>query len=180
MEVKNLSFSQRVKVIFRLIAGLLFHRIPSSETSSGWSASPDLPPLPVPRGPRPEVRELLTVIPIAQSQTAVGIDVTLFSLESYNEGFIVLGRHSAKYGEHGPNNIWHAIPVFAAVDDLGNDYQWWPSGGNRNRFESRFAPALDSKAHVLTLTVTQVRWTFISERRNQMDVGPWVFRVPLV
>ncbi len=178
MEMQDHSFPQRVRVIFRLIAALLFHRAPT-ETSSGWSASPDLPPRPMPRGPRPEIRELLTVIPIAQTQTAAGIDVTLLSLESYRSGFIVLGQHSAKYGEHGPDNIWHAIPVITAVDDLGNDYQWWPTGGNRNRFECQFAPALDPNARELTLTITVIRWTFFQEHRHQMDEGPWVFHVSL-
>lgn len=179
MDVEQLSFFGRLRVIFRMITSLLFHRMPQRDTSTRWSASPDVPRPPIPRGPRPELGDLRTVIAIAQTQAAAEIDVTLFSLESYENGFIVLGQHSAKYGEIGQENIWHAMPVLTARDDLGNEYQWWPVGSSRTRFSCQFSPAVHAGAAALTLTVTRFHWVFHTEQRVQVDDGPWIFTVSL-
>lgn len=177
METQSLSFLQKVRIILRMIMSLFARAKPPATAT--WSSSSDVAVLPNLSGPRPKLEDLKRVIAIGQVQSAADLDVMILSLESYGDGFLVLGRHSNKYGDLSPDNLWHAMPAFSAVDDLDNAYRWMPTGGNRNRFECAFTPALNSLARQLTMTVTQVRWTFLRENRQQIDEGPWIFTVPL-
>ena len=186
MDVEHLSFFQRVRVIFRMIYALLLHYGPREHlppqtvrNTARWAGPPGSQPPPRTAGPRPELREFRRVIPIAQTQSANGIDVTLFSIDSFREGFIVHGMFSPKYGETDRDNIWHATPVFTLLDDRGNAYQWRGGSGHDNRFESRIQPGLADKAAELTITIGKIHWTFLREQRHVDDEGPWVFKVPL-
>ena len=181
MDVQQLGFFQRLRLILRLIVGLLFHHGPpeTARHTARWKGSSDGARPSIPQGPSPELRTFMRVIPIAQTQSASGIDVTLFSLVIFNEGFIVHGMHSSKYGDIGGGNIWHAQPAFNVVDDRGNAYQWRGGSAHHSRFEFLFSPSLDENAQDLTLTITQFRWVFPREHRDELDDGPWVFKVVL-
>ncbi len=180
MEVEHLSLGQRLRLALSLIVSLFFHHGPpqTARNTARWVGPPHGPP-PIPMGRPPELRTFLRVIPVAQTQSVNEIDVTLFSLVCFEEGFIVHGMHSTKYGEIGRDNIWHAHPAFDVVDDRDNVYQWRGGSAGGSRFEFRFSPALDENARELTLTFTQFHWSFPQAQRRKVDEGPWVFTVAL-
>jgi hypothetical protein len=189
VEYQPIGFFQRLRVVLRLIWSLLVHPTPPSEPSppesvtnrARWSGKPGTTP-PRVESP-PPLGELVRVIPIEQTQSASGIDITLLSLELYHEGFVLLGLQSAKYGEWSRENIWNAHPTFSVIDDRGNAYRWWRGSDNPKegiyRFEDRFAPGLHPEARELTITLTEMRTTFFKEHRHVVDSGPWIFSVAL-
>jgi hypothetical protein len=175
---------ERGNFILRLWARLLllwtnpFHRSHSSIGRRyllpvGWRSAPK------PTWPAVKVEGLERVIPIAQTETAAGILVTLFSLEAYENGFLVHGDISEKYGAWSSENFWVAQPTFVVTDDVGTDYRWWPANGDHTRFTNGFAPELNPNAHELRLTVTHIQWTFFKTHRHVLDKGPWTFRISL-
>jgi hypothetical protein len=178
MQLERGNILQRLWTMLRLIGAAIFHRTPQMRESrlplpGGWKSVPQ------PTWPAVKLSDLRRVIPIVQTQTAAGIAVTLISLESYENGFLVHGDFSEKYGERNAENFWVGHPAFVATDDTGTDYRWWPSSGHDGRFKSGFAPALHPNARELRLTVTHVQWTFFKKRRRELDEGPWSFRISL-
>ncbi|HET7037776.1 MAG TPA: hypothetical protein VFI42_19030 [Thermomicrobiaceae bacterium] len=167
---------QRFFVLLRLAVKALFDRSPAAVSRpqaapAGWERPP------IPHEPAPRLGRVERVIPIALNETVAGVEIALLSLECSAEGFYLNGRYSAKYGEIGHDNIYLALPVMTARDDLGTTYRWWPQGDSRGRFACVFAPALDPSARQLELTVTEMRWTWPRSGRRELDTGPWRFTV---
>lgn len=129
----------------------------------------------------PRLRDLLRVIPVAQSHTVDGVTVTLLSIETYADGFVATFRVIAEPAPSG-----HRFPqlVLEITDDQGNRYNGWPGGGvgdyEQWRLIHRFAPALAPNAQELHLDVTDVRWrTPGNQPEEKAEVGPWAFAVPI-
>lgn len=183
--MQQLGFFQRLRLVLGLIWSLLIHPAPPAErlppetatNRARWAGEPGTTP-PRPQQP-PPLGDLVRVIPIAQTRSASGIDITLFSLIIFEGGFIVHGMHSLKCGEIGRDNIWHAHPAFTVADDRSNANLMRGGRTNDSRFEFQFFPALDTNARELTITISEMRTTFFKEHRHEVDEGPWVFSVAL-
>ena len=173
--------AQRLLVFLGFIVKSYVGRSTSSDNwSVSWTAPPGWTRPPIPQREPPALSGLIRVVPIAQTQVHAELPITLISLESYREGWLLRGQHDYKYGPHGPANMFMALPVVTAHDDRGNNFDWWPDGGNDNRFRAVLAPALDTEAKWLQIEIPEVRWMFPKEGRRLTDQGPWAFRVALV
>ncbi len=120
--------------------------------------------------PPPHLHRLVRVVPIGQMQEHAGVAVLALALEVYDAGFVA--TFQIQYLGSGPD-LWHADDakrsprlVFTATDDRegqytsqvyegrgfgqGHDWQW--------RGAYRCAPALDSAAPMLWLTLATLTW----------------------
>lgn len=127
------------------------------------------------------MRDLLRVIPVAQSHTVDGVTVPLLSVETYADGIVATFRVLAE-----PVPAVNRLPqlALAATDDQRNRYKGWPVGGVGDREQwrliHRFAPAHATNARERSLNVTDVQWrTPGSQPEEKAQVGPWAFVVPL-
>jgi hypothetical protein len=178
MDAVDLTFLQRLRLAFRLIWSGVRGKQPRA-TETRFSAPESFKRLPKPTGPIADLGELRRVIPIVQSEQAAGLTVTLISLETYDGGFLIHGRHSLRYGERSAENLWMAHPTFVVTDDTGTEYRWGGSRGDGTRFMPSFAPAPNPAAHELRVNVTHIQWMFPKERRHELDEGPWSFSIQL-
>lgn len=145
-----------------------------------------------PPRPLPELRDLVGVVPIGQTERAGAATLTLLSLERYGDGFLVRGH--LLWDEDEPStgdgdwNVDHPVPVLAA-DDLGTAYHGRNFGGGGDgtswRFDHAFAPAIPPAVAELRLTVPVLRWlrtsppwTARATAEERIDPGPWTFVVP--
>lgn len=147
--------------------------------------------------PREEPRELVhlrRVIPIGQSLDIEDGQLTILSIESYEEGFLVHSRllteRSSPTGRFEPF-AEHSFPSLlraSVQDDRGHVYPLMPGGGGGSdreyRFETRSQEALDPHAQSLVITVPSIVWeTFRpmqQERPTERVVeGPWTFELDL-
>lgn len=136
--------------------------------------------------PGPGLRELRRVIPVAQSQTVAGVAVTVLSLESYDDGFIVNLR---LLGEPVPGAQRFVRPTVNVLDDAGQRYQVWPGGGYGQgaqwRLSIHCAPALResgaTSGTTLRVEIPGIRW-FVRHGASAAPVeesqaGPWTFEI---
>jgi hypothetical protein len=145
---------------------------------------------PTPPSPIPQLRTLQWVMPIAMSQQHGKVEVTILSVEAYDDGFVVnvrtdyplvaaLGR---RMGE---------MPLTVA-DDIGGQYRARRpggfGGGGPERMQWRaayfFVPSLDARAGRLRLEAPEWQWLAAEEGSQQLKVvdaqpGPWVFSLDL-
>jgi hypothetical protein len=131
------------------------------------------------------LRQLLRVLPIAQSHRTESLELTLLSLEIYAEGFLLNGR----VDREGDIEVrrWPEV-VLAASDEGDQDYRPLPCGGNgistQWRFCFQFAPPLREAARELRIRVDEIRWRRPDRATSQLavertDSGPWTFTIPL-
>ncbi len=180
MNSVNVNPMRRLLVFVRFVLKSWLGRSTTADNwSVGWTAPPGWTRPPIPNRVPPALSELTRVVPIAQTQMHADLPVTLISLECYPEGSLLHGQYAYKYGPLGPEHMFMTFPIVTAQDDRGNHYDWWPNGGNDNRFRSVLAPALDPEARWLQIEIPEVRWQFLREKRRLTDPGPWVFRVVL-
>lgn len=135
---------------------------------------------------RPALRDLLRVVPIAQTVERNGIAITLLSLEVYDDGFLVYSLVSlpdthpmvvesnrvhqamvealrrcrdtgAAPDTTALANLPHPQLMLAATDDQGNRYTAWFGGTLDQRSTHHFAPPLDPAARTVRFDA-ELRW----------------------
>jgi len=163
-----------------------------------WPGQSGAVPLPaearVTRGPDATLRDLLDVLGVGQSVQVGQGTLTVLSLERYADGFVAQFRVLQTY-EPPRTFVDLGFPdlVCQAGDDHGGSYTPWPHGGSGGgggrgllhwRIAYRYAPALDSAARELRLTIRELRWMGhigSGQPPTSTDVvtGPWTFVVPL-
>ncbi|MGI9147816.1 MAG: hypothetical protein ACR2IK_14905 [Chloroflexota bacterium] len=155
----------------------------------GWRGeSYGMPEDPRAKSPIPELRILQWVVPVAKSQQRGDIEVTILSIEAYDDGFVLNVR--TEYVR--PPTFGTPELALTIADDRGAVYRARPpggfGGGSLARLQWRgayfFAPALDEHAGQLRIEAPEFQWLGHDEAARQMVVaethpGPWVFPVDL-
>src|SRR5215469_17674477 len=106
----------------------------------------------------PEFRELIRVVPIAQSQVHNGVTVMMLALELYADGFVVTFRVRSDDPwpfQDDPEQLGHLEVDLSVTTSSGSEYGGehlhggFSAGaeGWHARFEYQHAPALDASAN---------------------------------
>lgn len=151
--------------------------------------------VPVQPQSRPQLRDLLRVIAIGQSQEHEGLKITALALELYSDGSlltILLQRaqpfpmpayHYARLGQVG----------VTLKDDRGSVYsgQLHEHSGSSSqdfwegRCQCAFTPILATEARTLQIEISAIHWIYMEEtdqgilhkESGDVTTGPWVFSV---
>jgi len=137
----------------------------------------------VTRGPDATLRDLLDVLGVGQSVQVGQAMLTLLSFERYVDGFLAQFRVLQTY-EPPRTFLDLGLPdlVCEAGDDRGGSYTPWPHGGSGGgggrgplqwRIAYRYAPALDSAARELRVTIRELRWMATSRRASHQPPPRW-------
>lgn len=124
--------------------------------TGGIVMGPKTEPAPAPLG------DLLSVIPIAQTQAAVGVSVTLLSLESYAHGYIMHYRtiFDEPAALHAGRTRHIGSLELDVIDDRGGHYDGHMQFGRSDHhtwyFGNVYRPAVDPKARELRVRVRVV------------------------
>lgn len=136
---------------------------------------------------------LRQVVPVGQRQVASGFSITVFSLELYVNGFMIVTRIERTDGR--PAN---GVITFHAEDELGGVYRSWDYAGSGGgvphkshywRYSYLCTPGVNPEAGSLRLEVPEMKIIEmrpsgdrtcgpIIEAKEQFN-GPWVFEVSL-
>ncbi|HVP05865.1 MAG TPA: hypothetical protein VMT90_09340 [Dehalococcoidia bacterium] len=178
---------------------------PDWQTSHGQSdvalsqavsvAGPDQPP-PTPEQLEEMMRQmgvvrktiLKRVIPVAQTQTIGDTQITLVSLDLYDECFdahirlrtLGIGQADPVQRHGMPNMEWEV------TDDAGRQYATSFNGGGGSSDEYRYdmtvAPGITDDVQRLDFVINQIEWStfpFLPNfgRRTITEPGPWRFEV---
>jgi hypothetical protein len=137
----------------------------------------------------PRARVLSGVLPIAEVRNVKGSDISLISLENYEDGFRLLWRIWSERPKERSSMLTggrHPSLLFGqATDDLGNTYTGgFPGGGGGSDVdwhgEALFTPALAGASTRLTLRIEEIQWMSWSPAvRSSAEIGPWIFDIPL-
>jgi hypothetical protein len=122
------------------------------------------------------------------SQTHGHTELTVVSIECYDDGFIV--NHIVRGGPtpqrpKPERAIFHSpLLWWEATDDTGTKYEALPRGGGGSAREFRgstsFAPRLNPAASVLHLRVEEVQWmAHFPREKSSVQAGPWEFSISL-
>jgi hypothetical protein len=142
------------------------------------------PHLPKPPG----LRSLERVIPVVTSQTRGRTELTVVSIESYDDGFVVnyIVRGGPSPLRPKPDRAIFHVPHlwWEGSDDASVSYEALPrgSGGNAREFRGStcFAPRLNPAASVLHLRVQEVQWlAHFPREKSSLETGPWQFDITL-
>jgi ClpA/ClpB-like protein len=131
----------------------------------------------------PALHTLLDVLPIVQTQQADRIEITLLSLERYDDGFVVNLR-LATTDERVRLGYGFLVPPAEASDDRGGHYKGRSCGGGQIRRQERlslaFQPALDAASRELRLDLPRISWPMVGVgQQEEQGAGPWTFTVTL-
>ena len=130
---------------------------------------------------------LQRVIPVVQSLTHGATQVTLTSIEVYNDGF-TLGYEIRRTDVDPDDPGSLMLPLdpemhWRASDDTGQQFLGMNFGGGSTRRGWRtrevFAPSFSPAARLLTLEAEEVLWMAHGGMRSQAQPGPWRFEIPL-
>jgi hypothetical protein len=146
-----------------------------------------------PPGPRPpgfmEAKVLRGVIAIGETRTADRAEISLLSLESYDDGFILRYRLLTHAPLTSPPAGLPHMPLVPTLllnvkDDVGNEYRGGPGGwGGGDRLwqgEARLTPAVADEATSLEVRVEEIQWLSRSpSQRSRVQPGPWTFHIRL-
>ena len=156
--------------------------------------------LQAPQGGEPRVRPELPpgffrgevlrgVLAVAEMRHTGAADLTLVSLESYEDGFSVFWRLRSTTPHPEPASpfaVAHPRLVFAPVhDDSGAKYEGGIGGGGGGsaelwRGEARFTPAIADAAQRLDVRIEEIQWgSSAANVRSRAEVGPWTFEISL-
>ncbi len=143
----------------------------------------------------PELRELIRVVPIAQSQVHNGVTVMMLALELYVDGFMVTFRVLSDDPwpfRENPEEHGHLEVDLGVTTSSGSEYGGRELGGSfytggegwYARFLYQHAPALDVSANWVRIEVPAMRWLKRLPDRPyrataQEITGPWTFTVAL-
>jgi hypothetical protein len=133
------------------------------------------------------LRGVLAIADVVRSDRG---DVSLLSLESYDDGFALFYRVTRTAAPSpDPVNLFlggmHPNLLFGrAEDDLGNEYVGGlgggSGGGNQWRGEAMFTPAIAGGATRVLIRIEEIQWmSFLPGRRSHAEAGPWTFDVSL-
>jgi hypothetical protein len=138
----------------------------------------------------PALRELIRVVPIAQTQRHGDVEAIALALEVYADGFVVTVLLQAT-GQPGLTQGSPDLPL-AATDDRGGRYtsrmHGGSGGGDPQRWQWRlarsFTPALDPAARELRLEAAEFHWLRPDPTQRTLTPasvvpGPWTFTVAL-
>ncbi|MPZ49707.1 MAG: hypothetical protein GEU75_10520 [Dehalococcoidia bacterium] len=136
-----------------------------------------------------EAKVLQGVVAIGETRQADGAEVSMLSLERYDDGFILhyrlLTDEPAPRPPVGPPHMPLVPTLLLNVkDDLGNEYRGGPGGWGGSdrqwRGEARLTPPLAEEASRLEVRVEEIQWLSHSpSQRSRVQPGPWVFDVRL-
>ena len=141
--------------------------------------------------PTPTFRgtQLKRVIPVVQSQTIGKREVTIASVEEYEDGFIVYDRiRRVDDGAVDPENFetlmyMEAEGLWSATVDTGAEFFALSGVGGGSsvmwRGATVFSPQLPPDASVLTLSAEAIEWQRPSGDHLEVQDGPWHFEIPL-
>jgi hypothetical protein len=143
----------------------------------------------------PQLRELIRVVPIAQSQVHEGVTVIMRALELYADGFVVTFRVLSDDPwpfQDNPEEHGHLEVDLRVTTSSGSEYgdRMFQGGftagadGWHARFEYQHAPALDSDASWVRIEVPALYWLKRLpdppyQATAQEITGPWIFTVAL-
>lgn len=125
------------------------------------------------------------VVPVIDTAKKGETELTLMSLELYEEGFaanfhLQVGRPSDSSRGFG------GMPHFQAqaTDDQGASNESWPGRGGGGdghwRLTQNFTPNLVASARHLHVSIDEIQWIRGGPGdRSAIDSGPWAFDVPL-
>lgn len=142
---------------------------------------------------RPNLRELVRVVGIGQSQEHNGLLVSLLSLEVYKDGcllLVLMQSHPAAFPPSGQMPEFTDFPVLVS-DDRGGQYTVHPSLGGQLqepgyrevRASWLWTSPLNPAARTVRIEIPAVVWQLrIMDDTRQMQMvpgdhmqGPWVF-----
>ena len=150
---------------------------------------------------RPNLRELVRVVGIGQSQEHNGLFVSLLSLEVYKDGcllLVLMQSHPAEFPAMVEMPEFTDFPVLVS-DDRGGQYTVRPSIGGQLqepgyrevRASWLWTAPLDAEAHTVRIEIPAVVWqlTIMDDTDTDTDAdtrqwqvvpgdhipGPWVF-----
>jgi len=142
------------------------------------------------RAARPRCEDLRGVVPIGLTRKRDAIAVTILSLESYSDGFVIhfwVGGGPAVFKSASlPSNLVPATEVRLEIEDnAARRYHsiFLGGGGSDQAWRLRYVgnPSLDS-ATELTIRIAEIRVRHEDPFKAVPDekwVGPWEFRVDL-
>jgi len=117
----------------------------------------------LPRQPR--LDQLVVVLPVAQTQKHVGVELLALAVEVYTAGWVI----TFPAPSHGAVPFINATPALtlAVADDHGNPYHSHAYGGTGEgagndwqwRLTYRGIAALDPQAHTLHLVTSMLTWS---------------------
>ena len=142
----------------------------------------------------PELRDLLRVIPIGQTQQHEGMVLTLLALEVYADGClltVLMQRDQVASWMMGDRMAQPESAKVTMADDCGGAYTGRLDGLRsstgldfwQGRAECACTPTLDPAARELHVEISDVRWERWEEtdqgelRRHEGEIldGPWVY-----
>ena len=141
--------------------------------------NPPASPLP---SSHPKLRDLLRVIPVAQSRVVHSTTITLLSLELYGDAFVANFRVVLRRSVPGAG--WRSL-ICHVEDDRAVEYQGTSFGevlvlDGHWRLTFYFTPPLDTTARELRFGVDELRWHLPrAERTEVIETGPWTFVIPV-
>lgn len=141
-----------------------------------------------PQGPIPELRVLQWVAPVAQAQRRGDIEVSILSIEAYDDGFVLNVRI-----DHASSTVPRMPELRLAItDDAGAHYHARQpggfGGGGHARMQWRsvyfFSPALGRNVQELRIEAPELRWFAHDDATQQLvPTEPisslWVFSLDL-
>jgi hypothetical protein len=141
-----------------------------------------VPPPPPPTQPR----VLIDVIGVGRTETAGGVNLTLLSVERYQEGHIALFRLLRARGRFERDYPSPSLEL-AVTPERTVPYRFWMMGGGGGgvrelefRLSYAIVPAPPSDASETVFEVREISWKRYGAGTYKVvsvDTGPWRFRI---
>jgi hypothetical protein len=140
--------------------------------------------------PTAELRVLRRVVAVGKSQTRASTNLTIASVELYDDGSrLVYSIRRPRFEESRSmleRSLMYGFPrtSWEVVDDQGREYKVVRSGGGGGgaewRFEGILEPAISDDATRLVLTCSEIQFEASGVGiRSRTQPGPWRFEIPL-
>jgi hypothetical protein len=136
---------------------------------------------------------LRRVIPVAQTQTMGDTQVTLASLDVYDECFVTrfLIRRLESQEKDPVQGMFHGMPSmdWHITDNTGRMYRTSFDGGGGGsddyHYEMTVSPGLEKDVNRLDFVINEIEWNtmpFMPQAfsRKKIEPGPWRFEVPVI
>jgi hypothetical protein len=136
----------------------------------------------------PTEGKILRVVPVILTRDQEGVEITIVSLELYDNGFLI------NYRLRDPNQVGLVlgrratlIPIltFDVQNDLGQTYYGFPSAATVGppgdwRGIARLGSAIEQGVRELRVRVTEIEWrSWHPEQKNVTQQGLWEFQIRL-
>lgn len=144
---------------------------------------------------RPQLRDLLRVIAVGQSQKHDGLVLTLLALEVYTDGCLltVLLQRARSVQEPADQFARMETVEVTMMDDQGGAYTGELHGHSgsswadfwQGRGQCICRPTLDPQARALRIEIPSIGWTYWKETEQgemrtvpgELTKGPWIFSI---